>query len=156
MGEIEYRVLKQVTPEDVAAMAELYRENRWIGPEDSAEFIAKGMLDAAVAVAAYSDGKLIGMGRALSDGVSDAYLQDIAVSTAFRRRGIGGGIVRTLVAELRRNGVDWIALVGEPGTESFYRELGFKPEPACTFWKLPPDKVFRHYPAPAPCRSGSR
>ena len=77
------------------------------------------------------------MGRALSDNVSDAYIQDIAVSPAFRKHGIGGEIVRTIIAELRRRGVDWIALVGEPGTERFYRELGFEAKPDHTFWKLP-------------------
>lgn len=137
MEEIEYRILKEVSPEDQAAMALLYRENGWIGPEDSAGFIVAGMLNAAVAVAAYADGKLIGMGRALSDNVSDAYIQDVAVSAAFRGRGIGGGIVKALIAELRRRGVDWIALVGAPGTEHFYQNLGFRTEPGHTFWKLP-------------------
>ena len=135
--QIEYRILERFTPEDLAAMEQLYRETGWIGPEDSAEFIAVGMANSAVAVGAYADGKLVGMGRALSDNVSDAYIQDIAVSPAFRRHGIGGGIVKTIVAALRSRGVDWIALVGEPGTESFYRNLGFGAKPEFTFWKLP-------------------
>jgi len=134
---VEYRILKEISPEDRAAMERLYRESGWIGPEDSAEFIAAGMANSAVAVAAYADGALVGMGRALSDNVSDAYIQDVAVSAAFRHRGIGGGIVRKLVEELRLRGVDWIALVGAPGTEQFYRELGFLDEPGHTFWKLP-------------------
>jgi len=134
---IEYRILKDVSPEEQTAMERLYRENGWIGPADSAEFIAAGMTNSAVAVAAYADGELVGMGRALSDNVSDAYIQDVAVSAAFRGRGIGGGIVRKLIEELRRRGVDWIALVGAPGTEHFYRNLGFRTEPGHTFWKLP-------------------
>ena len=136
---IEYRILDHFLPEDLAAMEQLYRETGWIGPEDSAEFIAVGMANSAVAVGAYADGKLVGMGRALSDNVSDAYIQDIAVSPTFRRHGIGGGIVKTISSALRRRGVDWIALVGEPGTESFYRNLGFEPKPEFTFWKLPPE-----------------
>ncbi len=134
---IEYRILKDISMEDQAAMERLYRESGWIGPEDSAEFIAAGMANSAVAVAAYADGELVGMGRALSDNVSDAYIQDVAVSVAFRHHGVGGGIVRLLIDELRRRGVDWIALVGAPGTEHFYRGLGFRTEPGHTFWKLP-------------------
>ncbi|MEI2999460.1 MAG: GNAT family N-acetyltransferase [Victivallis sp.] len=134
--QIEYRILKKITPDEQNAMAELYREVGWIGPGDSAEFIAAGMANSAIAVGAYADGRIIGMGRAL-DNVSDAYIQDIAVSPAFRKHGIGGEIVRTIIAELRRRGVDWIALVGEPGTERFYRELGFEAKPDHTFWKLP-------------------
>lgn len=134
---IEYRILKDISPEDRAAMERLYRENGWIGPADSAEFIAAGMANSAVAVAAYADSELVGMGRALSDNVSDAYIQDVAVSASFRHHGVGGGIVRKLIEELRRRGVDWIALVGAPGTEHFYRELGFVTEPGHTFWKFP-------------------
>lgn len=134
---ITYKILNEITSSDQAAMEKLYREAGWIGSGDSGEFIAEGMANSAVAVAAYSDGALIGMGRAISDRVSDAYIQDVAVFSAFRRRGIGGEIVRILIAELRRRGVDWIALVGEPGTEPFYRELGFEEKPDYTFWKLP-------------------
>ena len=60
---IEYRILKEISPEDRAAMERLYRENGWIGPEDSAEFIAAGMANSAVAVAAYADGELVGQVR---------------------------------------------------------------------------------------------
>ena len=77
--------------------------------------------------AAFDGGRLIGMGRALSDGAGDAYIQDIVVDPDYRKQGIGGAIVKMLVAELRDAGVSWIGLVGAPGTEKFYRELGFAP-----------------------------
>jgi spermidine synthase len=37
----------------------------------------------------------------------------------------GGEIVRLLIRELKAKGVDWIGLIGEPGTEKFYSRLGF-------------------------------
>ena len=89
-----------------------------------------------VAIGAFCGGRLIGMGRAISDGVSDAFIQDVAVTKAFRRRGIGGEIVRQIAAVLKERGVDWIGLVGEPGTESFYRNLGFEEQKNFTLWKL--------------------
>ena len=48
----------------------------------------------------------------------------------------GGGIVRTLAAELRRQGVDWIGLVGAPGTEKFYRDLGLTAPAGYTFYQI--------------------
>ena len=51
-------------------------------------------------------------------------------------RGIGGEIVRHIVAALRALGIDWIGLVGEPGSEHFYEELGFTRKPGYTLWKL--------------------
>ena len=75
------------------------------------------------------------MGRVLSDGVSDAYIQDVVVHPDFRGQGIGGEIVRFLVRELEKNGIDWIALVGEPGTEKFYARLGFEEKKGFLLWK---------------------
>lgn len=72
----------------------------------------------------------------ISDGVSDAYLQDIAVHPDWRRQGVGGRIVRFLTDELRRRGIDWIGLVGVPGTERFYPEQGFEAVPGYTFYRL--------------------
>ena len=69
------------------------------------------------------------MGRALSDGVSDAYIQDIVVRTDYRGQGWGQKIVSFLVRELRTAGVDWIGLIGAPGTKDFYEKLGFAPMP---------------------------
>ena len=44
---------------------------------------------------------------------------------AFRGRGLGAAIIRRLVEELRARRIGWIGLVAEPGTEPFYRRLGF-------------------------------
>lgn len=134
---IEYRRLTgPLSPETLEELAGLYREAGWIDREDSTGFIAPAIEGSAAAVGAFSGGRLIGMGRALSDGVSDAFIQDVAVKREFRKRGIGGEIVRRLAALLKERGVDWIGLVGEPGTESFYRNLGFEEQKNFTLWKL--------------------
>ena len=126
-----------VTPAERAELTELYRSAGWIGAAASGEFLERAVAGSFVAVGAFTaEGRLVGFGRALSDGASDAYLQDIVVHPGFRKRGIGGEIVRFLTAELRRRGVDWIGLVGEPGTERFYEELGFAAQRNFTLWKL--------------------
>ncbi len=133
---IEYRELSVISPEVAEEMTELYRRAGWLAPEESGTFIPRAMAGSAVALGAFDGSRLIGMGRAISDGVSDAYIQDIAVSPDYRRRGIGGEIVRRIVAALQAHGIDWIGLVGEPGTEHFYEELGFVRKPGHTLWKL--------------------
>jgi spermidine synthase len=69
---------------------------------------------------------MIGMGRCLSDGVSDAYIQDVVVLDEYRRRGIGREIVSTLARHCKERGLVWIGLVAEPGTGHFYEALGFR------------------------------
>ena len=65
---------------------------------------------------ASAQGEIIGMGRAISDGVSDAYIQDITVNKSFRRRGIASRIVEELVKKLHEDGLYWIGLIAERGT----------------------------------------
>lgn len=76
-------------------------------------------------LAALNKGRLIGMARALSDGVSDAYIQDVIVDPDFRGKGIGAGLVETLARRLKDDGVNWIGLVAENGSEAFYGRIGF-------------------------------
>ena len=135
-NSVEYRELSVISPEMTEEMTELYRQAGWLAPEESGAFIPRAMAGSTVALGVFDGSRLIGMGRAVSDGVSDAYIQDNAVSPDYRKRGIGGEIVRHIVAALRARGIDWIGLVGEPGTEHFYEELGFTRKPGYTLWKL--------------------
>jgi len=69
--------------------------------------------------------EIIGMGRAISDGVSDAYIQDVTVRESERGQGIGKEIIRTLVRYMKEHRLQWIGLISEPGYEGFYKSLGF-------------------------------
>ena len=71
-------------------------------------------------------GKAIGMGRILSDGVSDAYLQDIVVLPEFRGQGLGKQLVTFLLDTCLSKGILWIGLIAEPDQDGFYRPLNFK------------------------------
>ena len=76
--------------------------------------IIRGSLVFIVAVDRNS-GKAVGMGRAISDGVSDAYIQDLVVLPDYRGRGIGKAILRKILAVCREHGIGWIALIAEGG-----------------------------------------
>jgi ribosomal protein S18 acetylase RimI-like enzyme len=106
----------------------LYKEAGWwdTSYDKNPEFLNHIVEDSAVFVGAFLEKNLIGIGRALSDLASDAYIQDVAVLKEFRGKGIGRKIIKTLIEKLKENGVDWIGLVAQPGTSSFYEELGFE------------------------------
>ena len=105
---------------------ELYRHAGWWEEDWSRSFIAPMIEGSFLFAGAFLEHRLIGMGRALSDGVSDAYIQDVAVLREFRGQHIGSEIIDFLVKELRCRGIDWIGLIGEPGTKGFYQRLGFQ------------------------------
>jgi GNAT superfamily N-acetyltransferase len=74
---------------------------------------------------AYDDGRLVGIGRALADGIDCSYIGDVAVLPGYQGRGIGKGIMARLLE--RSRGHRKIILYAAIGKEGFYRQFGFKP-----------------------------
>jgi ribosomal protein S18 acetylase RimI-like enzyme len=67
---------------------------------------------------------LVGVGRALADGIDCSYIFDVAVLPSYQGSKIGKSIVAKLV-ELSKDHKKNI-LYSYPGKESFYKKLGFK------------------------------
>ena len=70
---------------------------------------------------------LVGFARALTDGLYRALIDDVVVDEAWRGRGVGQGLIRRLLAELR--GVEQVRLACGPELIPFYEALGFKLDP---------------------------
>ncbi len=67
--------------------------------------------------------ELIGYGRAISDGVYRAILDDIVVDENYRKQGIGKLIMENLLEQLK--GVEQLFLNTKPELEYFYEVHGF-------------------------------
>lgn len=123
-------------PEDrqLADIIALYKGAGWWAgqAQETPELVRRIVAGSHCFVLAQEGKKIVGMGRAISDGASDAYLQDVTVRPECRRRGIGAGIVRELLARLRADGLQWIGLVAGSNSHPFYRKLGFQEMPAAT------------------------
>jgi predicted N-acetyltransferase YhbS len=72
---------------------------------------------------AYSEGKIVGAGRMLSDGVIYAMIFDVAVLPEFRKQGLGRDIMEKLLDGERDK---FVHLTSTFGHEDFYKKLGFK------------------------------
>ncbi|MGA9598089.1 MAG: GNAT family N-acetyltransferase [Acidimicrobiia bacterium] len=73
----------------------------------------------------YLDGRLIGAGRAIADGLDCAYVADVAVHRDYQGNGVGAAIIRKLLDVT--SGHKKVILYANPGTEGFYSALGFLP-----------------------------
>ncbi len=71
----------------------------------------------------YDGDRLVGFGRALSDGVNQAAVYDCAVRPEFQGQGIGRMIIEHILAEVAGCNV---ILYASPGKEGFYETLGFR------------------------------
>jgi ribosomal protein S18 acetylase RimI-like enzyme len=123
-SDIRVRLTRTWDAGDIVA---LYRAGGWwkevYDPGEIPRLISGSF---AFAVAVDPDtGHAVGMGRVLSDGISDAYIQDIVVLPEYRNRDIGTQVVSLLLTRCREAGLTWIALIAEPGSDRFYQPLGF-------------------------------
>lgn len=72
----------------------------------------------------FENKKLIGVGRALADGLDCSYICDIAIHPEYQGIGLGRNIIKQLI-ELSF-GHKKIILYANSGKEGFYKKLGFK------------------------------
>ncbi len=83
----------------------------------------KAFENSAAVVFIFLEKKMIGFGRAISDGAYQAAIYDVAILPEYQRKGIGRLIINTLVNSLP--GCNFI-LYANPGKEEFYKNLNFR------------------------------
>ena len=123
-------VLANPTQRHIQQIISLYRNEGWWSKDvDDPEQVKQIISGSHMFMVATQENNIIGMGRALSDGGSDAYIQDVTVNKEYRGQGIGTTIIRGLVRRLRQDGIEWIGLIAERGSHGFYSRLGFEKMP---------------------------
>src|SRR5277367_6530321 len=114
MSGIEYEVVSEAPLE---AIVDLYRAGGWWKEtKENRERIPRMIGGSFCFMVARSAGRIVGMGRAISDGASDAYIQDVVVLRELRGQGIGRELVRRLTEVCVERKLDWVGLIAEPGT----------------------------------------
>jgi GNAT superfamily N-acetyltransferase len=82
-------------------------------------------------VGAFDDGELVGFVQVCWDGGAHAFLLDTAVDPAWRRRGIGTGLVRVATADATAAGCEWLHVDFAAHLARFYlNDCGFRPTAA--------------------------
>ena len=124
MKDIEIKLVKQWNPTDIV---NLYKAGNWwkeyYNPAELPRLISNSF---AFAVAVDNrTHKAIAMGRIISDGVSDAYIQDVVVLPTYRHHKIGKHIIIKLIEHCHKHNISWIGLIAEPGSIEFYTTLKF-------------------------------
>ncbi len=124
----KYLFLTAPTAHEVSQVLALYSAAGWWDAGDSARPIAEKIVQGSHCfLTVRYEGDIVGMARAISDGVSDAYVQDVTVLAAHRGKGLAKALVTKIVTRLHEDGIDWIGLIAERNTAGLYRRIGFKP-----------------------------
>ena len=76
-------------------------------------------------IAVYEDGKLVGYIDSVSNGVTDAYIQDLMVHPDYQGKGLGTELMNQMIAYLKENRIYIISVVFEESLKPFYDRFGF-------------------------------
>jgi len=127
---LTFTFLGSPTFEQLRQIIALYRmEGWWTDASDDPDLAARIIAGSHCFMVVTSGCEIIGMGRSISDGASDAYIQDVTVKKPYRSQGIGTRIIVKLVERLHQDGLDWIGLIAEKNSYPFYEQLGFRKMP---------------------------
>lgn len=82
------------------------------------------------------EGLLIAFGYLSGMGLQHGYMEDILVHPAYRKQGIGRSLVRLLLEEAQRTGIEIVSLTCSEETKPFYASCGMRPG-AGAVWRNP-------------------
>jgi spermidine synthase len=116
------------TDQQVEQIIQLYRQAGWWpdSAPDDIDLTRKIIQGSQIFIAALEEDEIIGMGRAISDGISDAYIQDVTVRKDFRGSGIATRIIEMIIKTLQQQNINWIGVIAENNTHPLYQQLGFE------------------------------
>jgi predicted GNAT family N-acyltransferase len=106
----------------VSALQALFRQTSWAAHRTASD-VALLIANTPVQLGAWHAELLVGYARALTDGRSRALIDDVIVAEAHRGSGIGGEIMRHLLARLA--GVEEVYLLADDRNAAYYSRFGF-------------------------------
>lgn len=119
---MDLKIHSDFSMENLDEMKEIYASVGWT---KHTKEIIKQVYEASNVIALVTvNGRLIGFGRAMTDGVFNAAIYDVIVHPEFQKQGIAKQIMKYLLDKL--NNVSCVHLISTTGNEDFYKKLGLK------------------------------
>lgn len=109
----------------------LYSAVGWTAYTENMPALAQGYRNSLLILAAYEGDRLAGIIRAVGDGYTIVFIQDILVDPEYQRKGIGTSLLKAVLERYPEVRQIELATDNTPETAAFYRSLGF-----CEFSEL--------------------
>ena len=118
-------VIREYTDYQEDEILRLYQAAGWTAYTENPPALKQGFRNSLSVLAAYENEKLLGIIRAVGDGATIVFIQDILVFPEYQRHGIGTALLKAMLG--RYPNVRQIELTTDntPETIAFYKSLGF-------------------------------
>lgn len=124
-GRISIHLITQ--PLSLEQLLPLYVDAGWAQADDSKlDWITRSQQGCFCMAAALHNGQLVAMAKALSDGVTSAYIHEVTVLKSYRGQKLGQRVVEAVLKHLDSCGIDWVRLICDRELIEFYRDIDFE------------------------------
>lgn len=93
---------------------------------DHPKVLRKGFENSMLTLAAYESEQLLGLIRAVGDGFTIVFVQDILVFPKHQRKGIGSALLKAILDRYSHVRQIELATDNTPKTIAFYQSMGFR------------------------------
>ena len=114
-----YKYNESISPE---AMADLRESVGWNRMEKE---YGNPLMTSFFHIAVYDEDQLVGYVDSVSNGVTDAYIQDLIVRPDYQGKGIGTDLMKKMIASLKEKHIYIISVIFEERLKPFYDRFGF-------------------------------
>lgn len=104
----------------------LYASVGWTAYTDHPKVLRKGFENSMLTLAAYESEQLLGLIRAVGDGFTIVFVQDILVFPKHQRKGIGSALLKAILDRYSHVRQIELATDNTPKTIAFYQSMGFR------------------------------
>ena len=104
----------------------LYASVGWTAYTDQPEMLRKGFESSMLTLAAYESDQLLGIIRAVGDGYTVVFIQDILVFPEHQRQGVGSALLQAILGRYSHVRQIELATDNTPETIAFYKSMGFR------------------------------
>lgn len=116
---------KQHPQLDFQAVLDLYDSVGWTGYTNRPDMLHLALEHSLFVLAAFDGNRLVGLLRAVGDGHSIVFIQDILVLPTYQRQGIGRHLLEQAVAHFPEIYQLHLLTDNTEKTRSFYEAIGF-------------------------------
>lgn len=104
----------------------LYEQLGWRAYTENMDALEQGFKNSLKVLAAYEDEKLLGLIRAVGDGFTIVFIQDLLVLADQQKKGIGTALIQAMLNLYPEVRQIELATDSDPKTIAFYKSQGFR------------------------------
>lgn len=107
-------------------ISRLYAAVGWTSYTENMQALTEGYKNSLLVLGAYENGELLGIVRAVGDGFTVVFIQDLLVFPEKQRRGVGTALLKAVLDRYPQVRQIQLTTDDTPQTTGFYKSLGFR------------------------------